>query len=128
MSKEGKSEEQRAKSRVRRVCSIVQNRKAPMHKGVAGTANLNQALQKALNPGSVRRDGRFNIEDKVMHLKNNYQKEVFNGDIGTITSIDTANSRLSVDYYGRIVAYDFAETEELSLAYAIRIDLFLNSF
>ncbi|MDI6687626.1 MAG: ATP-dependent RecD-like DNA helicase [Desulfobacterales bacterium] len=93
----------------------------PMHKGEAGTANLNKALQKALNPGSARKGGRFNIEDKVMHLKNNYQKEVFNGDIGTITSIDTANSRLSVDYYGRIVAYDFAETEELSLAYAITV-------
>ncbi len=96
----------------------------PMHKGAVGTANLNQALQKALNSGSAgsaRKDGRFNIEDKVMHLKNNYQKEVFNGDIGTITSIDTANSRLSVDYYGRKVAYDFAETEELSLAYAITV-------
>ncbi|HUV50932.1 MAG TPA: ATP-dependent RecD-like DNA helicase [Anaerolineae bacterium] len=93
----------------------------PMHKGEAGTANLNKALQKALNPGSARKGGRFNIDDKVMHLKNNYQKEVFNGDIGTVTSIDTANSRLSVDYYGRIVAYDFAETEELSLAYAITV-------
>ncbi len=96
----------------------------PMHKGAAGTANLNQTLQKALNPdsaGSARKGGRFKIQDKVMHLKNNYQKEVFNGDIGTITSIDTANSRLSVNYYGRIVAYDFAETEELSLAYAITV-------
>ena len=93
----------------------------PMHKGVVGTANLNQALQKALNPGSASKGGRFNIEDKVMHLKNNYQKEVFNGDIGTITSIDTANSSLSVNYYGRIVAYDFAETDELSLAYAITV-------
>ncbi|NQT10209.1 MAG: ATP-dependent RecD-like DNA helicase, partial [Desulfobacteraceae bacterium] len=96
----------------------------PMHKGVVGTANLNQALQKALNPdsaGSARKGGRFKIEDKVMHLKNNYQKEVFNGDIGTITSIDTENSRLSVNYYGRIVAYDFAETDELSLAYAITV-------
>ncbi|MEA3429336.1 MAG: AAA family ATPase, partial [Thermodesulfobacteriota bacterium] len=96
----------------------------PMHKGAVGTANLNQALQKALNPnstGSAGKGGRFKIQDKVMHLKNNYQKEVFNGDIGTITSIDTANSRLSVNYYGRIVAYDFAETDELSLAYAITV-------
>ena len=96
----------------------------PMHKGAVGTANLNQALQKALNPnftGSAGKGGRFKIQDKVMHLKNNYQKEVFNGDIGTITSIDTANNRLSVNYYGRIVAYDFAETDELSLAYAITV-------
>ena len=96
----------------------------PMHKGAVGTANLNQALQKALNSnftGPARKGGRFKIQDKVMHLKNNYQKEVFNGDIGTITSIDTANNRLSVNYYGRIVAYDFAETDELSLAYAITV-------
>ncbi|MEA3280518.1 MAG: ATP-binding domain-containing protein, partial [Thermodesulfobacteriota bacterium] len=58
---------------------------------------------------------------KVMHLKNNYQKEVFNGDIGTISSIDASKRRLSVDYYGRIVKYDFAELEELSLAYAITV-------
>ncbi len=56
-----------------------------------------------------------------MHLKNNYQKEVFNGDIGAVVSIDTVNTSLSVDYYGRIVNYDFTETDELSLAYAITV-------
>ncbi len=95
-----------------------------MHKGVTGTGNLNQALQKVLNAQSAvaeKGGSGFRPGDKVMHLKNNYQKEVFNGDIGTISSIDASKRRLSVDYYGRIVKYDFAELEELSLAYAITV-------
>jgi exodeoxyribonuclease V alpha subunit len=56
-----------------------------------------------------------------MHLKNNYLKEVFNGDIGTISAIDRKEEVLLVDYYGRIVTYDFAEMNEISLAYAISV-------
>jgi exodeoxyribonuclease V alpha subunit len=56
-----------------------------------------------------------------MHLKNNYLKEVFNGDIGTISAIDHKEEVLLVDYYGRIVTYDFAEMNEISLAYAISV-------
>jgi exodeoxyribonuclease V alpha subunit len=56
-----------------------------------------------------------------MHLKNNYQKEVFNGDIGVICSMDLQKKRLSVDYEGRVVNYDYAETDELTLAYAISV-------
>ena len=56
-----------------------------------------------------------------MHLKNNYQKEVFNGDIGTISSIDRKKEMLSVDYYGRTVDYDFSEMDEIALAYAISV-------
>ncbi len=96
----------------------------PMHKGVVGTINLNQVLQKVLNPnhGGINAiDSSFKPGDKVMHLKNNYQKEVFNGDIGTIISIDSKKEELSVDYYGRTVTYDFTETGELSLAYAISV-------
>ena len=96
----------------------------PMHKGVVGTINLNQVLQKALNPSPVMINAinnSFKIGDKVMHLKNNYQKEVFNGDIGTIISIDGKKEELSVDFYGREVSYDFTETGELSLAYAISV-------
>lgn len=96
----------------------------PMHKGVIGTGNLNQALQRVLNAKSAvseKGGGGFRYGDKVMHLKNNYQKDVFNGDIGTISSIDASERRLSVDYYGRIVKYEFAELEELSLAYAITV-------
>jgi len=96
----------------------------PMHKGAVGTINLNQALQKGLNPNPGRInavDSSFKPGDKVMHLKNNYQKEVFNGDIGTIISIDSKKEELSVDFYGREVSYDFTETGELSLAYAISV-------
>ena len=96
----------------------------PMHKGVVGTTNLNQVLQKVLNPNPVMvetRGNTFKIGDKVMHLINNYQKEVFNGDIGTISDIDRKKEMLSVDYYGRIVNYDFAEMDEISLSYAISV-------
>jgi len=97
---------------------------SPMHKGIAGTINLNKALQTRLNThtSSLSHNGnRFKINDKVMHLKNNYQKDVFNGDIGTITTIDKANSLLSVDFYGRNVDYDINEVDELSLGYAISV-------
>jgi exodeoxyribonuclease V alpha subunit len=96
----------------------------PMHKGVVGTINLNQVLQKVLNQNPVTINAvnnSFKPGDKVMHLKNNYQKEVFNGDIGTIISIDSKKEELSVDFYGRAVTYDFTETNELSLAYAISV-------
>jgi exodeoxyribonuclease V alpha subunit len=97
---------------------------SPMHKGVIGTLNLNQLLQRELNPNSHVLQtpfGTFKIDDKVMHLKNNYQKEVFNGDIGTICSIDRSKNELLVDYYGRSVGYDLMETVELSLAYAVSV-------
>jgi len=96
----------------------------PMHKGVVGTINLNQVLQKVLNPSPADTKAKgigFRSDDKVMHLKNNYQKEVFNGDIGTVISVDAEQKQLSVDYYGRPVNYDFAELDELSLAYAISV-------
>ncbi len=95
----------------------------PMHKGRAGTIELNQLLQKALNPNSEKsRQGRgFRVKDKVMHLKNNYQKDVFNGDIGTVCAIDSEGSELSVDYDGRKVSYGFDELDELTLAYAISV-------
>jgi exodeoxyribonuclease V alpha subunit len=96
----------------------------PMHKGVIGTTNLNQVLQKVLNPNPVMIEAMgstFKTGDKIMHLKNNYQKEVFNGDIGIISSINRKEKQLSVDYYGRIVTYDFTEMDEISLAYAISV-------
>jgi exodeoxyribonuclease V alpha subunit len=96
----------------------------PMHKGVIGTTHLNQVLQEVLNPNPVIieiRGSRFKIGDKVMHLKNNYQKEVFNGDIGTIRTIDLKEKVFSVDFYGRTVSYDFTEMDEISLAYAISV-------
>jgi exodeoxyribonuclease V alpha subunit len=96
----------------------------PMHKGVIGTINLNQVLQKVLNPNPVMIEAMgstFKTGDKIMHLKNNYQKEVFNVYIVIIGAIDRKEKQLSVDYYGRIVTYDFTEMDEISLAYAISV-------
>ncbi len=95
----------------------------PMHRGAVGTINLNHLMQATLNPrGSTPTSkSRFRTGDKVMHLKNNYQKEVFNGDIGIVQTVDGDKSELSVDYDGRMVFYEFDELEELSLAYAISV-------
>ncbi len=100
----------------------------PMHKGETGTINLNKMLQKELNLQSVEIKSGNNIfkpGDKVMHLVNNYQKDVFNGDIGKIKEIDFKNEILSViypDYLDKtIVEYSFDELDELTLAYAISV-------
>jgi exodeoxyribonuclease V alpha subunit len=96
----------------------------PMHKGVAGTINLNHVLQDVLNPNPVLLEtmgNAFKIDDKVMHLKNNYQKDVYNGDIGTIRHIDKKQGQLSVDYYGRRVDYEQSDLDEISIAYAISV-------
>jgi exodeoxyribonuclease V alpha subunit len=96
----------------------------PMHRGRTGTIHLNEVLQKELNLNEQtenRAHGSFIIEDKVMHLKNNYEKDVFNGDIGTIQSIAEDMYTLDVEYEGRTVSYDFSELDELALAYAISV-------
>ena len=97
----------------------------PMQRGVVGAASLNQALQQALNPGEtgLRRGGfLFKTRDKVMQIRNNYDKEVFNGDIGVIESVDLEERELTVRFDDhRSVAYDVTELDELVLAYAITI-------
>ncbi len=96
----------------------------PMHKGSVGTINLNQMLQKVLNPQPVSLEATgnsFKIGDKVMHLINNYQKEVYNGDIGIICSLDRQKKELSVDYYGRAVPYAADELDQITTAYAISV-------
>lgn len=94
----------------------------PMHKGKVGTIHLNQALQEALNPRSSTAPGfMFRQSDKVMHLKNNYTKEVFNGDIGVISEIYPLKRRISVNYDERLVDYESEEFDDLTLAYAISI-------
>ena len=96
----------------------------PMHKGVVGTLHLNSLLQKRLNPIPHPRSTtstRYKSGDKVMHLKNNYQKDVFNGDIGIVTTVDQNNECLLVDFEDREVGYTFSETDELTLAYAISV-------
>jgi exodeoxyribonuclease V alpha subunit len=96
----------------------------PMHKGIVGVANLNSELQKLLNPRGeeITRGGTtFRTGDKVMQIRNNYEKEVFNGDIGTIVSIDTEEKESQVRFEDRLVNYEWSELDELVLAYAISI-------
>ncbi|MBO5516852.1 MAG: ATP-dependent RecD-like DNA helicase [Firmicutes bacterium] len=96
----------------------------PMQRGVVGAVNLNQVLQQALNPGEVglKRGGYiFRANDKVMQIRNNYDKEVFNGDIGVIGSVDLEERELTVNFDDRLVTYDVTELDELVLAYATTI-------
>lgn len=96
----------------------------PMQRGVAGATNLNLALQEALNPqgDGLRRSGFvFRTQDKVMQIKNNYDKEVFNGDIGIVESVDLQERTLTVLFDNRRVSYDGTELDELVHAYATTI-------
>jgi len=96
----------------------------PMHKGVVGAGNLNVELQKALNPAEdgIMRDNRnFRVNDKVMQVKNNYDKEVFNGDIGRITRIDHEDQEMTISFDGRDVIYDYPDLDEVVLAYAVSV-------
>lgn len=96
----------------------------PMQRGVTGAANLNIALQEALNPtgDGLRRSGMlFRLHDKVMQIKNNYDKEVFNGDIGVIAAVDMEERTLAVRFDARTVVYDVTELDELVHAYATTI-------
>ncbi len=96
----------------------------PMHKGAAGAQNLNHLLQAALNPRPERlqRAGRtFRLGDKVMQVRNNYDKDIYNGDIGRIVALNAEEGRLEVLFDDRVVPVEGAELEELILAYATSI-------
>lgn len=96
----------------------------PMQRGVVGATSLNLALQEALNPqgDGLRRSGFvYRPNDKVMQIKNNYEKEVFNGDIGIIESVDIQDRTLRVSFDSRLVEYDVTELDELVHAYATTI-------
>lgn len=96
----------------------------PMQKGVVGAASLNIALQEAINPQGegLRRSGFvYRPGDKVMQIRNNYDKEVFNGDIGIIESVDLGERLLKVRFDNRLVEYDATELDELVHAYATTI-------
>lgn len=96
----------------------------PMQRGECGAVHLNQVLQEAMNPSRIflRRGGtQYRLKDKVMQIRNDYDKEVFNGDIGTITKVDMEERELTVLFDDREVVYDVTELEELSLAYAVTI-------
>ncbi len=96
----------------------------PMQRGTVGAGNLNIELQNALNPTglSLTRGGyTFRQGDKVMQIRNNYDKNVFNGDIGYITAVDTNERTLTVTFDSRLVEYDITELDEIVLAYAVTI-------
>jgi exodeoxyribonuclease V alpha subunit len=99
----------------------------PMNRTELGARRLNERLQTVLNPPrtsgeQVQRYGwTFRAGDKVIQTINDYQKEVFNGDIGRVTAIDPEEQELTVDYDGRPVTYDFGELDELALAYALSV-------
>jgi len=97
---------------------------APMHKGIVGTGNLNIELQGLLNPGNIsisRGDRNFRIRDKVMQVRNNYEKEVYNGDIGRIVGIDPEAQALSISFDKRQVDYEYSHLDEIVLAYAVSV-------
>jgi exodeoxyribonuclease V alpha subunit len=96
----------------------------PMHKGVAGAENLNRELQKILNPrseGVIRGNRNYQVSDKVMQIRNNYDKEIFNGDIGRITQIYPENQQLVISFDGKEVTFDFSDLDEVVLAYAVSV-------
>jgi exodeoxyribonuclease V alpha subunit len=96
----------------------------PMRRNQLGCENLNGILQEALNPGghSIKRFGRqYKAGDRVLQVRNNYDKDVFNGDIGLIERIDAEAQEVRVRYEGRLVAYTLDELDELDLAYACSV-------
>ncbi len=99
---------------------------APMHRGELGTAALNKALQERLNPAGggselIRGERTYRRGDKVMQLRNDYDKSVFNGDIGVIAAIDGSEATLGVEYDGRLASYERNELDQLAHAYAVSI-------
>jgi exodeoxyribonuclease V alpha subunit len=96
----------------------------PMHRGPAGTVALNQLLQRSLNPSKVgieHKQEMLTLGDKVMQIKNDYEKEAFNGDLGRVVALDAAAGELAVDFEGRVVRYVGRELDALRLAYATSI-------
>ncbi len=100
---------------------------SPIYRGPAGVTILNERLQEKLNPASNNKPERrlygtvFRVGDKVMQTRNNYDKDVYNGDIGFIRSIDTIEQTLNVDFEGRMAEYEWSEADELTLAYAVSV-------
>ena len=99
---------------------------APMNRSLLGARNLNQALQEALNPSAggpeVQRFGwTFRIGDRVIQTRNDYNRDVFNGDLGVIEKINRIEQEMVVLFEGRSVEYDFGDLDELALAYVLSV-------
>ncbi|GHT95089.1 ATP-dependent RecD-like DNA helicase [Alphaproteobacteria bacterium] len=96
----------------------------PMNRGIVGTAKINESLQEAINPDGfeiIRGGRRYREGDKIMQIRNNYDKNVFNGDIGFISNIDPEEQSVTAVIDGKDVVYDYSELDELVLAYAVSI-------
>ena len=105
-------------------CSAPIQALAPMQRSVVGATSLNIMLQEAINPvgESLARGGfKYRQGDRVMQIRNNYDKDVFNGDIGTVSAVDVEDRSLTVLFDGRTVSYEDSELDELTLAYATTI-------
>ncbi|NGX63388.1 MAG: ATP-dependent RecD-like DNA helicase [Candidatus Anoxychlamydiales bacterium] len=103
---------------------------SPMKRGQVGIENLNLVLQNALNPSAkplYRAGRRFHEKDKVMQIRNNYSKNVFNGDIGKILHIDTINQEVDIGFEDKVVTYDFSELDEIALAYCVSVHKYQGS-
>lgn len=103
---------------------------SPMKRGIIGSENLNTVLQRILNPhpNPLLRMGRcFHPGDKVMQMRNNYQKQVYNGDVGKIFEINEDEEELKIRFDEKIVTYDFSEIDELMLAYAVSVHKYQGS-
>jgi exodeoxyribonuclease V alpha subunit len=100
---------------------------SPMHRGTAGARALNEKLQARLNPlrynlAEYRSGSRlFRVGDRVLQLRNNYDKEIFNGDVGRILQIDLEEGEIGVEFEGRRISYDLSDLDELTLAYAMSV-------
>lgn len=103
---------------------------SPMNRGIVGNRGLNEYLQQRLNPSTeplVKLGRSFNVNDKVMQIVNNYDKEVFNGDVGRITKIDRIEQEIHVEIDRNNVVYEFSEIDELVLAYSVSIHKYQGS-
>jgi len=103
---------------------------SPMKRGVIGTHNLNVVMQDALNPKGkpLFQGGRqYRIGDKVMQIRNNYQKDIFNGDVGKITNINAIEHQVTILFDNREIIYDFSDLDEIVLAYAVSIHKYQGS-
>lgn len=97
---------------------------SPMYRGIVGVDNLNLELQSRLNPhqeGLKLGNREIRVRDKVMQIRNNYEKDVYNGDIGSVVDLDRRSYRLGVNFDGRIIRYEREELNEITLAYAISV-------
>ncbi|MEA3350713.1 MAG: ATP-binding domain-containing protein [Chloroflexota bacterium] len=100
---------------------------APMYRGNAGVTALNERLQVRLNPSQANKPEKalygqtFRPGDRVMQMRNNYDKDVFNGDIGVVETLDAVEQTLGINFDGRTLDYDWSEANELVLAYAVSV-------